>query len=75
MRFTGTGEVEVFDGRSWRPLASLMGDSGMREDFPVTSEPASGSESEPEPDSGSETRRPQGAAAVGGEQEPPGLLA
>lgn len=32
LRFTATGDVEVFDGGSWRPLASLMGDSGMRED-------------------------------------------
>lgn len=38
MRFTGTGDVEVFDGRAWRPLASLMGDAGMREEPPAESD-------------------------------------
>jgi hypothetical protein len=66
MRFTGTGDVEVFDGRSWRPLASLMGDSGMREDLP--SQPRS------QPQSESDARGPRGGA-VDGEQETPGLLA
>jgi hypothetical protein len=32
VRFTAAGDVEVFDGSRWRPVASLMGEAGMRED-------------------------------------------
>lgn len=32
MRFTAAGDVEVFDGDRWSPVASLMGEAGMRQD-------------------------------------------
>lgn len=32
LRFTAAGDVEVFDGDRWCPVASLMGEAGMRED-------------------------------------------
>jgi hypothetical protein len=32
MRFTATGDVEIFDGDQWCPVASLMGEAGMRQD-------------------------------------------
>ena len=34
VRFTGTGDVEVFDGTAWRPVESVISDSGIREDPP-----------------------------------------
>lgn len=32
MRFTEAGDVEIFDGNRWSPVASLMGEAGMRQD-------------------------------------------
>ena len=32
MRFTAAGDVEIFDGDRWSPVASLMGEAGMRQD-------------------------------------------
>jgi hypothetical protein len=43
LRFTAAGDVEVFDGDRWCPVASLLGEAGMREDPP-----------EPGPESGVE---------------------
>lgn len=44
LRFTGTGDVEIFDGDGWRPLASLMGEAGMRGDPAGPDEPAGAGE-------------------------------
>lgn len=39
MRFTAAGDVEVFDGDHWHPVASLMGEAGMRQDPAKPEEP------------------------------------
>jgi len=40
MRFTTAGDVEVFDGDRWCPVASLMGEAGMRQDPAGPGKPA-----------------------------------
>jgi hypothetical protein len=49
MRFTGTGDVEVFDGSAWQPVDSLLRAAGVGDrDAPATT-PSDDADPQPEP--------------------------
>jgi hypothetical protein len=45
MRFTGSGDVQIFDGRSWQPVESVLDD------------PEDGDRGEPDGSTGSDDSR------------------